>query len=246
MEKMMNAAIITARRGSKSIKEKNIYPLLGKPLVQYPIEYSKAAQKVDEVFISTDSPEIAKLGQSLGCTIIDRPEELCDDHVNHGDVIQHAVTWVNELHPEMRNVVLLLGNSVMLSANLIDTCLTHLDEDSSLDSVMTIWEAADDHPFRALEIQDGFVTAWSGKPTNISTERQSYPSIYYYDQGVWAFRKDCAFREEGPAPWWWMGKRCKPIVRPWVTGRDIHTMFDLLVAQFWLEQRSEFESLEQY
>ena len=53
--------IVTARGGSKSIKDKNIAPLNGKPLIYYTISESLKAQTIDRVIVSTDSPKIAKI-----------------------------------------------------------------------------------------------------------------------------------------------------------------------------------------
>ena len=231
----MNVAIITARAGSKSIVDKNVHPVRGLPLVAYPIQAALDAARIDQVFVSTDGESIAEASRELGCTVIERPDELGGDTVNHGDVIQHAVRWVDARHPELANVVLLLGNTVMIDGELIDRCLGELEADSELDSVMTVWEAADDHPLRALEIRDGLLQPYGDADRQVSTERQSYPRAYYYDQGVWAFRKGCVERRDGPNPWWWMGKRSKPIVRNWITGRDLHTTLDLGVAEWWLD-----------
>ena len=239
----MNVAIITARAGSKSILDKNVYQVGGKPLVAYPIQAALDAQRIDKIFISTDGEAIAGVGQEMGCEIIWRPEELCGDHVNHGEVIKHAVEWVDEHERGLQNVVLLLGNTVMIDGALIDRSLAILEEQPDLDSVMTVWEAADDHPLRALQIKDGLVKPYGDENRQVSTERQSYPKAYYYDQGVWTFRKECVQQREGPNPWWWMGRRVYPIVRNWVTGRDIHTMLDVSAAEWWLSHYPEIKSL---
>ncbi len=223
----MNAAIVTARAGSKSIPDKNVLPVGGRPLVSYPIRAALEAERIAEVYVSTDGERIAAAARELGCVVIERPPELCGDRVNHGEVIRHAVRWVDQRMPELENVVVLLGNTVMVDGALIDRCLGLLDERPELDSVMTVWEAADDHPLRALEIRDGVLRPYGDPERHVSTERQSYPKAYYYDQGVWAFRKECVERRDGPSPWWWMGRRCRPLVRTWVTGRDIHTDFDV-------------------
>jgi len=230
----MNVAIVTARAGSKSILDKNVHPIRGRPLVAYPIGAAQQADRIDRIYISTDGESIAATGREAGCEIIQRPEELAGDKVNHGDVIKHAVEWVDAREEGLRNVVLLLGNTVMIDGELIDQCLEILEGRDDLDSVMTVWEAADDHPLRALEIQDGLLRPYGDPRREVSTERQSYPRAYYYDQGVWAFRKECVQRREGPSPWWWMGKRCHPLVRNWVTGRDVHTLLDVQVAESWL------------
>ena len=54
------------------------------------------------------------------------------------------------------------------------------------------------------------------------------------DQGLWAFEKSCAYLREGPTPWVWLGRRCKMIERPWVTGRDIHTWIDVAASSWYL------------
>lgn len=236
----MNVAIITARAGSKSIINKNVYDVLGKPLIYYPIKAAQDALKIEKVYISTDGKEIADAGLSFGANIIDRPEELGGDHINHGDVIKHAVEYVDAREKDLQNVVLLLGNTVMINGTIIDHCLEQLDTDATLDSCMTVWEAQDDHPLRAMSInEEGILEAYGDKTRNVSTERQSYPKAYYYDQGVWAFRKQTVQKRDGVSPWWWMGKRSKPVIRTWVTGRDIHTQFDLGISEWWLRNPEE-------
>ena len=235
----MNAAILTARAGSKSIRDKNVHPVGGRPLVSYPLRAALEAARVDGVWVSTDGEAIAEVSREMGCEVIPRPAELCGDEVNHGDVIRHAVEEVALRRGDLANVVLLLGNTVMIDGELIDRCLETLEERAELDSVMTVWEAADDHPLRALEIRDGRLVPYGDAERQVSTERQSYPRAYYYDQGVWAFRKECVARRDGPNPWWWMGRNCHPVVRTWVTGRDVHTPFDVAVAEWWLEHRRQ-------
>jgi CMP-N-acetylneuraminic acid synthetase len=238
----MNVAIVTARKGSKSIQDKNVLEVAGHPLVSYPIQAARDALSIDGIYVSTDGEAIAEAAQELGCEIIWRPESLGGDHVNHGDVIKHAVEYVDERELDLENVVVLLGNTVMIDGTVIDEALAMLDERSDLDSVMTVWEAADDHPLRALEIHDGLLRPYGGVDRKVSTERQSYASAYYYDQGVWAFRKECVQKDEGPNPWWWMGKRSAPIVRTWVTGRDIHSHFDVGIAEWWLSRRGKVDA----
>jgi hypothetical protein len=130
-----------------------------------------------------------------------------------------------------------------VDGGLIDRSLAMLEERADLDSVISVWEAADDHPFRALQIEDGLVYAFGDKAREVSTERQSYPRAYYYDQGIWTFRKACVRRRDGPNPWWWMGRRCAPIIRPWVTGRDVHTLLDVAISEWWVRQEQEIRAI---
>jgi N-acylneuraminate cytidylyltransferase len=238
----MNVAIITARAGSKSILNKNIYEVKGKPLIAYVIEAARQARLIEKIYISTDGESIASVGRSLGCEIIDRPEALSGDHINHGEVIRHAVEYVDRKEQNLENVVLLLGNTVMIDGKIIDHCLNQLNDRPDLDSCMTVWEAQDDHPLRAMAINDdGILEAYGDKTRNVSTERQSYPKAYYYDQGVWAFRKHTVNSRDGVSPWWWMGKKSLPVIRTWVTGRDIHTHFDLGISEWWISNPEDVQ-----
>lgn len=203
-------------------------------MVQYPILAAQGAKRISSVWVSTDGEGIAAASRAVNAEIIPRPDELGGDSVNHGIVIKHAVEYVDARVPDLENVVLLLGNTVYIDSQMIDHALEILDQRRDIDSVMTVWEAADDHPYRALQINgDGLIETFGG-PRSVSTERQSYPKAYYYDQGVWAFRKQTVQRTDGPNPWWWMGQRVHPIVRPWVTGRDIHGLIDVFFSEHWV------------
>jgi len=229
--KNMNVAIIMARKGSSQIKDKNMYMINGKPLVGYAIDSAHNAKRVDRVYVSTDCPKIIEYSLNHDCFIIDRPKDLRDDI---GDAIQHAVLRVDNRY--LKNVVILLGNTVMCDSSLVDNAMWHLETKPDIDSVMSIWEAGDDHPFRALEIKDGYIQSYGKKTQVVPINRQDYPRVFFYDQGIWAFRKDCVKSRDGPRPWWWMGKRCLPVIRLWVTGRDIHSSLDIEIAQWWVNK----------
>ena len=70
MDNKKTIAIIPARGGSKGIPNKNLYPLLGKPLISWTIDAALASQYVDKIYVSTDSEEIAKVVQDYGATVI--------------------------------------------------------------------------------------------------------------------------------------------------------------------------------
>ena len=54
-------AIITARAGSKRIKNKNILNFFGKPMIAYSIEAAKKTKLFDQIYVSTDSLKIKKI-----------------------------------------------------------------------------------------------------------------------------------------------------------------------------------------
>ena len=56
-------AIIPARSGSKSIKDKNIINYRGKPLIYHSISIALKSKLVDRVIVSTDSKKYANLAK---------------------------------------------------------------------------------------------------------------------------------------------------------------------------------------
>jgi hypothetical protein len=40
-----------------------------------------------------------------------------------------------------------------------------------------------------------------------------------------------------------MGKRSYPIIRNWVTGRDVHTHLDITFGEWWLTHYPEIKKL---
>lgn len=60
-------AIIPARKGSKRIKNKNMCEINGKTLVEYSISVAKKSKYIDEVLVSTDSPEIINIAKQNKC-----------------------------------------------------------------------------------------------------------------------------------------------------------------------------------
>jgi N-acylneuraminate cytidylyltransferase len=238
-----NIVIVTAKGANESLADKNVFPVLGSPLVTYPIRAAHEARLVDDVFVSTDDDKIRRAAQAAGARIIPRPSHLARPDTNHGDVIVQASKEAAIMMGELpTTVTILLGNTSMIDGAIIDQSIERTISDSQIDSCMTVWVAQDDHPFRAMVISEqGYLEPFlnSDRP---DTNRQSYPKVVFYDQGPWTVRYESLLRsmetKEGPGPWWWMGKHCVPLERPWVTGRDVHTQLDIDIAEWWLNHHS--------
>ena len=85
-------AIIPARSGSKSIKDKNIIMLLGKPLIAWSIEACLKSKLISKVFVSTDSIKYANIAKKFGpVEIIYRPKNLSTDNTTDYQMIEHAI-----------------------------------------------------------------------------------------------------------------------------------------------------------
>jgi len=73
-------ALVPARSGSKAIKDKNVFPLAGHPLVGWSIAAARRSALVDRVLLSTDSVAYAAVGETYGAEVpFLRPETLATD-----------------------------------------------------------------------------------------------------------------------------------------------------------------------
>jgi len=86
----MIAAIITAKRDSKRLPGKNLREIEGKPLLVHSILYARRATKVDRIYVTTDSDEIASVAGEYGAEVIRRGADLAGD-ASTAAVIDHAV-----------------------------------------------------------------------------------------------------------------------------------------------------------
>ncbi len=102
-------AIIPARVGSKSIPNKNLKKLGGKPLIFYPIELAKSIETINKIVVSTDSEEIAKVARQYGAEVpFIRPAELAKDETPTLPVLQHCVKFLEENENYKADIILLL------------------------------------------------------------------------------------------------------------------------------------------
>ena len=82
--------VIPARAGSKRFAFKNTATLSGRPLLAYTIEAALASGIFDNVFVSTESANIAKAAASAGANVpFMRPKDLAGDDVTNVAVSLH-------------------------------------------------------------------------------------------------------------------------------------------------------------
>ena len=85
-------ALIPARTGSKSIKNKNIKKLRKKFLIFYPIETAKKIKEIKRIIVSTDSKKIAKIAKKGGAEIpFIRPKKISKNNSLDIEYIKHFI-----------------------------------------------------------------------------------------------------------------------------------------------------------
>ncbi len=146
---MYSVAIIPARGGSKGLKEKNIYPVAGKPLLAWTVLQAFASASIDKVFITTDDEAIANVASTYGAEVIVRPPELAGDKASSESAILHAAGVIEkEYAMPISTIVFLQATSPLRKPDDIDRA-TELFLQEGADSLisvtrvddLTLWES---------------------------------------------------------------------------------------------------------
>jgi CMP-N-acetylneuraminic acid synthetase len=186
--------IIPARAGSKRLKNKNILPLLGKPLIAYTIEAALRARKLDRVFVSTDGEEIARVAQKWGAEFIKRPAELATDTSPIDESLRHVVDHLLETEDYHTDIVVMMQADLPLRAEgVIDKVVARLLE-TRAETAATAFVVNQRPEWMKRLIKDRAVPYMG--PTK-SYRMQDLEKLYLIDGAVAAIRTDTLMSNRG-------------------------------------------------
>lgn len=134
---MKYVMLIAARGGSKRFPGKNIRPLLGKPLLAHSILYSQRVLPDTEIYVSTDSEEIAAVAREYGAAVIDRPKELSGDLCTSDSVLQHAASKLLSVGKEFDYMIHIQATNPLRPEGMMEEALRHI-ESGQYDSLFTV------------------------------------------------------------------------------------------------------------
>lgn len=129
---------IPARKNSKRIKNKNLMPFRGKPLVLHSIETALASKLADRIIVTTDSEEIGGLAQKSGVQYIKRPAEFAGDLSPDIEWLRHALEVLQSENYTPDYIVHLRPTSPIRDAKLIDHLILKLIETPEADALRTV------------------------------------------------------------------------------------------------------------
>jgi N-acylneuraminate cytidylyltransferase len=93
---MKVTAIIPVRKGSKSIPNKGLIPIAGKPLIHYAVECCLDSKLIDEVVVSTDYPPDAIITRDFGnrIRVVGRSKEAATDDATSEDALLDCLSRI--------------------------------------------------------------------------------------------------------------------------------------------------------
>ena len=177
-------AVITARGGSKGLPGKNKKPLLGKPLVLWPIEAALECDEVDRVILSTDSAEIAEIGVGVGADVPSlRPDHLADDVAKSVDVILHVIDQCEQEKDYYDYVVMLEPTSPLTEPSDISSALSILSSSRDFaDSIVGISVIEATHPeFCNKKMKNNLITPAFSEDFGSLPRRQEIENLFFLE-----------------------------------------------------------------
>ncbi len=184
---MKVVAIIPARSGSKSLPDKNILSLRGKPMLAWSIEHALQCPEIDQVIVSTDSEQYASIAESFGADVpFIRPADLSGDVSTDFEVFQHALLQLAKRDYVPDLIVHLRPTTPLRNIADISKMINLLSQNEDWDSVRSVVKAPET-PFKMWLIQDGKLKPAATLPElkePYNSPRQILPETYLQNASI--------------------------------------------------------------
>lgn len=220
---MKNLCIIPARGGSKRIPRKNIKPFMGKPIMVYSIDAALKSGLFDEVMVSTDDDEFAKVARQYGASVpFLRSEKTSNDFAGTEDVMLEVLDEYKKLGKEFDNICCLYSTAPFVSAERLKEGFALLGE--NVDAAFTVVQYS--YPIQRSLKKNAAGYVEMNFPQYYDSRTQDLEPIYH-DAGQFYFVKTKTFRDEFTL---W-SKRTAPLILSELEVQDLDTLTDWQIAE---------------
>lgn len=182
---MKNLCIIPARGGSKRIPRKNVKNFLGKPIIVYSIEAALNSGLFDEVMVSTDDEEIAKVAIQYGAKVpFMRSAKTSNDFATLADVIDEVKEEYEKLDIVFNYICCVLSTAPLIKVDYLKTSYDVLIKEK-VDTVFPIVRFS--YPVQRGLRSDGGKVSYL-YPEYAKSRSQDLEPVYY-DAGMFYWMK---------------------------------------------------------
>ena len=191
----MIISVLTARKGSKRIKNKNIRLFNNKPIISYPIKQIIKSKIFRRNFISTDSKKIEKISKKLGIeSLILRDKRLSDDNTGVIKVVKNFIQILNKKKIFHKYVCCVFPTAVFFRSLDLKKALKILKKNESIEYVFSAHQI-DKSFLRSFKIERKLNIKQMNFPNNYYKRSQDLEKIYV-DSGQFYFAKASTFLKE--------------------------------------------------
>lgn len=193
---MKKVAIIPARGGSKRIPRKNIKEFLGKPIIAYSIEAAIQSGLFDEVMVSTDDEEIARIAKAYGANVpFLRSRRNSDDFATTADVLLEVLAQYTETQGKVFDYgCCIYPTAPFVRPEILKEGFSKIEE-SKFDSVFSI-VAFSYSVWRGLGLNKSSGKVQMLWPEHLNVRSQDMKKVYH-DAGQWYWFSVPSFKITG-------------------------------------------------
>lgn len=223
-------AIIPARGGSKGIPQKNIIDLGGLPLLAWSIRVARAAKVLDEVYVSTDDDEIAKIAKEYGARVpFLRPKELATDKTTTVDAISHFILKL-KMENNCPDIVVLLQPTQPFRS--VETIIKAIEAYKLTGSGVVSVSRVAEHPvlMRYFDKSTSVLTRLLGN-VNSTVRRQDFSEVYRVNGAVYVNSVEDYLQKKS------LNDNPIGVITTELEGVDIDTLDDLDYARFLIQHK---------
>lgn len=133
---MKSACFIPIKANSERVKEKNLRLINGKKLYTYIFDHVAEAEVFDDVYVDTNSAEIAAEAEKRGFKVIERLPRLAENTANGNDLLVYHFLQ----YPGYDFYYQLFATAPYLQPKTIRECYEELAYSTDKDSILTVTE----------------------------------------------------------------------------------------------------------
>ena len=235
-QKVKNVALIPARAGSKRIVGKNIRYLSGKPLIAFSIQAAIKSNVFQEVIVSTDCPEIAKIAMEFGAKVPKlRPRFIARDLSPDIEWVKHAIEQlVSTPIDSIEFIAILRPTNPLRSSETIRNAIEFLRGNPWADSLRAM-EITTKHPGKMWKVAEGGEATpylnQSIEPTPThSRPTQSLEKLWVQNASLEVVKLEALLATQSIS-----GRRILSFEMPGYEGFDLNTEEDWNYLEFLLD-----------
>ena len=232
---MKATAFIFARGGSKGLPGKNIRALGGKPLIAWSIEHALAVKRIERIFVSTDSEEIATVARDHGAEApFLRPAELARDSSSEWQAWRHALNYLLDTDGTLPDAMVSVPTTAPLRLPLdIDNCLDEYEKGDA-DMVITVSDAHRNPYFNMVKVNPDGTVGLAIPLQSAITRRQDAPMVYDMATVAYVARPEFVMTHGGI-----FEGRVRAVLVPAERAIDIDTLLDFQIAECLMNLREQ-------
>lgn len=206
-------AIITARKGSKRFKKKNIYNFKNQALFLWSVNSALKSNFINKTVVSTDDKKIIDICKSKNIDFVQRPKELSSDKSSSFSVLKHYYKSCDQ-NEKPDYLIILQPTSPLREKNLINSCLKKIIS-TKADRLIELCE---------LKLFYGFVenNLWRSKFKE-HTRSQDLKPIYVPSGRIWIYKTNTTIKKNSST-----GKKTIPVFEKYSNNINIDYEEDLI------------------